>query len=94
MIPPPCPYPTQQRWAYPWYSNPRPTWQQPPFRNSNTPTYYPDTLQTNIATAFNALEPTNIGAAFLAVTLDPLEDSDWYMDTGTSFHLIADSGKL
>ncbi|KAL4586792.1 hypothetical protein LXL04_011436 [Taraxacum kok-saghyz] len=72
MMPPPCPYPTQQGWAYPWYSNPRPTSQPPSRRTSNTPTQFP----AHTATAFNALEPTDIGAVFQAATLDPLSDFD------------------
>ncbi|KAL4573222.1 hypothetical protein LXL04_020023 [Taraxacum kok-saghyz] len=92
-MPRPCPYPTQPGWTQPWHSTRQQSPQQP-YRNSNSQNRNPDTPQASTATSFNALEPTDIGAAFQAVTLDPPEDSDWYMDTGASSHLTADSGKL
>ncbi|XP_076934660.1 uncharacterized protein LOC143601033 [Bidens hawaiensis] len=86
--PPPCPYPTQSGWASPWQPNSSPWYPQasrPPTRSGSQP-------QAHLAD-LNPLEPTNLGYAFDAMTMQPPDES-WFMDTGATNHLSADSGMV
>ncbi|XP_022003988.1 uncharacterized protein LOC110901469 [Helianthus annuus] len=80
--PPPCPYPTQPGWASPW-----------PMQSPNGP-QQPTTHEQSSAQAHmtdvNPLEPTELAEAFQAMALDP-ENPQWFMDTGATNHLTADS---
>ncbi|KAI3723538.1 hypothetical protein L2E82_35181 [Cichorium intybus] len=98
--PPPCPYPTAgNTWPTSWPSGPRSSAQQAPQQaeahifhqqhHQAPPT--PDSAQPT--SAFDALNPTDLGHAFQSMQLNHPGQS-WYMDTGASSHLTADSGKI
>ncbi|KAJ0724594.1 hypothetical protein HanPI659440_Chr12g0449381 [Helianthus annuus] len=82
--PPPCPYPTQPGWASPW------TMPQPPSQQTNTTDQ--SSAQAHV-TDVNPLEPTELAEAFQAMAIEP-EPSQWFMDTGATNHLVADSGMI
>ncbi|XP_024965280.1 uncharacterized protein LOC112505633, partial [Cynara cardunculus var. scolymus] len=45
-------------------------------------------------TGFNALSPNDIGAAMTTLNLKSNDQAQWFMDTGASFHITFDSGKI
>ncbi|XP_071694443.1 uncharacterized protein [Rutidosis leptorrhynchoides] len=81
---PPCPYPTSA-WAHPNTSN-----------NSNQAGILgPRPTQANYSTSSisSGYCPIDIDSAWHTMTLNPPDDT-WYMDTGATSHMTANSGNL
>ncbi|KAI3503239.1 hypothetical protein L1887_31678 [Cichorium endivia] len=96
--PPPYPHPTAQQtpWPVPW--------QNPP-TSGTAANYNPQAAHVAYSTepsaqqinqdqqqpSYDALKPTELQHAFQAMHLNK-PDPSWYMDTGASSHLMAESG--
>lgn len=94
---PPCPYPTQQGWSAPWQpwtvpASPRPpVSSRPPWRPSPPP--HSDSPGHAYMTDTDTAQPTDLCQALHAMAFNPT-DGQWYMDTGATSHVSADSGTL
>ncbi|XP_074318287.1 uncharacterized protein LOC141655087 [Silene latifolia] len=92
-MPPPCPYPTFPGWTGPWQPWPafaagsRSASSRRGSRQSS-----PSFGQAHLATDEGQQQPTDLAQAFAALQLQPFNQGQFYMDTGTSSHLSADVG--
>ncbi|KAK9057636.1 hypothetical protein SSX86_022472 [Deinandra increscens subsp. villosa] len=85
--PPPCPYPAQQGWVYPWNTN-------APGAGSSTVGPSKQTRKSAQAhlTDLDALDPNAISSAFSAMATTDVQDGEWLMDTGATSHVTGDPG--
>ncbi|KAL9237815.1 hypothetical protein vseg_012319 [Gypsophila vaccaria] len=88
--PPPCPYPTQPGWTSPYTPWPSTTTVRGSSRSGRP---VPPPSGQAFFTTEEQYHPTDLEQQFQALTVQQhLRDGDWFMDTGASSHLTADSG--